>query len=396
MSEDRKTDATIWVAVIGGFFALCGTIVAVIGAPLVQDWIYQRRNTATPTRDQAAEIQTLVAASMVPSPVQTLPLLPATVPTWTQTPGGELFEPPQPTPTLEPQPPTFTSTPFYSGPPLIAFVSSSSGRGVIYTVQVDGVNQHAITSFNYDSDTPSWSPDGQWIYFSSNREGNYDVYKMRWDGSDAVRLTTDPRDEFWPRLSPNGLKIVYGVKFGEDNFQLFVMNPDGAGAQNISNSQKNEERPSWSPDSSWILFMDCRGPNDPTTQYCDISRVNADGSRKQKITNTSYSEIWPTLSPDGTTIAFVANIRSYDGNADSNIDIFLSNADASNPRRVTTGTAMDTNPSWSPDGSRLVFKSARDATSETDLWVISATGQGLFRLTSLPGNETYPAWQPLQ
>lgn len=389
MSDDKKPNSAVWVATIGGLFALCGTVVAVIGAPLVSDWLSQRRTTPTPTRDVNAEVQTLVASSIAPPPLPT-----DSFPSSTQTVDDSQTDPP--TSTLEPQPPTITPTPFYPGPPLIALVSYSSGRGVIYTVQVDGSNLHAITPFEYDSDTPSWSSDGQWIYFSANREGNFDIYRMRWDGTDIIRLTSDARDEFWPRISPNGLKIVYGVKLGEDNFQLFMMNPDGSSAQNISNSQMNEERPSWSPDSRWIVFMYCRGPNSPADLRCEIYRMNADGTDEHNITNTTFSEIWPAISPDGTTIAFVANVRSYVSDAVSNIDIFLANSDGTNVRPVTTSLAVDTNPSWSPDGSRIIFKSARDDTSETDIWLISASGQGLFRLTSLPGNETYPAWQPVR
>lgn len=300
-----------------------------------------------------------------------------------------------PFPPISTETPSLTPTPFYAGPPLIAFVSNSSGRGVVYTMQVDGRDQHAITSFEYDSDTPSWSPNGQWIYFSANRDGNYDIYRMRWDGRDVTKLTTDARDELWPRLSPNGSKIVYGVKFGEDNFQLFVMNPDGSGVQNISNSLMNEERPSWFPDSLRVMLMYCRGPASPIDLRCEIYSMKADGTEKHNITVSSWSEIWPSISPDGTTIAFVANIRSYDDTAASNIDIFLANSnDGTNIRRVTSSPSVDTNPSWSPDGSRILFKYAKDDTSETDIWVISANGTGLSQLTFLPGNETYPAWQP--
>lgn len=264
-------------------------------------------------------------------------------------------------------------------------------------MHIDGSDQHPITSFDYDSDAPSWSPDGQWIFFTSNREGNYDIYKMRWDGSDISRLTTDPRKEYWPRMSPNGLQIVYSVEFGADNYyQLFVMNADGSDSQNISNSQMGEYLASWSPDSRWLVYSYCRGPNSPADLRCEIYRINADGSEQRPIMTTANSEIRPAISPDGSVIAFTANVIYYPelGDDTSNNDILLVNPDGTNIRRVTTNPEADSDAAWSPDGSRIIFRAESEEGGGYDIWVISVTGQNLFRLTSLPGNEAYPVWQP--
>ena len=94
-------------------------------------------------------------------------------------------------------------------------------------------------------------------------------------------------------------------------------------------------------------------------------------------------------SPDGTKLAF-------DTNRDGDNEIYLMNADGSDPRRLTHSPGRDAHPFWSPDGTRIVFQSPRDADAEGEvqIWVMNADGSDPRRLTDLDGFAGVPAWSP--
>ncbi|MGD8489524.1 MAG: hypothetical protein PVI68_10950 [Anaerolineae bacterium] len=117
----------------------------------------------------------------------------------------------------------------------------------------------------------------------------------------------------------------------------------------------------------------------------DIYIMNADGSNPQRLTDDPAYDAWPTWSPDGSQIAFMST-RS------GNPDIYIMNADGSNVRQLTDHPANDIWPEWSPNGRRIAFPSRRDGNFE--IYVIDADGTKLQRLTNTPGHEDFPAWSP--
>jgi Tol biopolymer transport system component len=102
-----------------------------------------------------------------------------------------------------------------------------------------------------------------------------------------------------------------------------------------------------------------------------------------------------TPSPDGTRVAFTVawypeNVSTMDG------DIYVANIDGGNRRRLTTTAELDEQPAWSPDGSRIAFRSKRSG--DWDIWVMAADGTGQVNLMGniLPATSTdhTPAWSP--
>lgn len=92
--------------------------------------------------------------------------------------------------------------------------------------------------------------------------------------------------------------------------------------------------------------------------------------------------------PDGTRLAFTSD-------RDGQIDVYVTAADGSAPRRLTTDPGGDSSPTWSPDGRRLAFErgTGRDETSK-DIWTMTATGAAQRRLTTTPGVDAGPSWSP--
>lgn len=138
--------------------------------------------------------------------------------------------------------------------------------------------------------------------------------------------------------------------------------------------------PSFPGSNGLLAFQALRGGN------LEIHVMQGDGTGRTPLTSNTAADFAPAWSPDGNRLAFVSN-------RDGNHEIYVMNADGSGQLRLTNNTAQDGNPSWSPDGTRIVFESDRDGDSE--IFVMNADGSGQTPLTNDPAADTDPVWSPL-
>jgi Tol biopolymer transport system component len=99
----------------------------------------------------------------------------------------------------------------------------------------------------------------------------------------------------------------------------------------------------------------------------------------------------PSWSPDGGKIVFVSNRDVYEHYGDR--EVYVMNADGSGQTNLTSRPGIDQGPAWSPDGSRIVFTSSRDGNFE--IYVMNADGSGGTRRTTNAAEDQAPDWQPL-
>src|SRR5437868_3727851 len=122
----------------------------------------------------------------------------------------------------------------------IVFSSNRDGQTQIYLMNSDGSGQVRLTNSGANDDSPRWSPNGTKILFQSDRDnpatGYNDIYVMNSDGSGQARLTTDPNDDSSAAWSPDGSRIVFQSIRNGLFYQVYVMNSDGTGQLNLSNS----------------------------------------------------------------------------------------------------------------------------------------------------------------
>jgi Tol biopolymer transport system component len=202
---------------------------------------------------------------------------------------------------------------------------------------------------------------------------------MNPDGSTQTNLTNNNLDDSNAAWSPDGTKIVfmsYGASPSPETSEIFVMNADGSGQTRLTNNPAGDFDPVWSPDGSKILFESDRDvPAEVEDVTLEIYVMNADGSGQTRLTNNGVSEFDPTWSPNGSKILF-------ESDRDGDSEVYVMNPDGTAQTNLTNNDAQEEDPEWSPDGSKIVFESNRDETDRTEIYVMNANGSGQTRLTN--------------
>ena len=258
----------------------------------------------------------------------------------------------------------------------IAFTSDRDGNPEIYVMNADGSGQTRLTNNGADDRRPAFSPDGTKIAFASDRDGNWEIYVMNADGSGQTRLTNDPAIDHTPAFSPDGTKIAFGARRDGD-YEIYVMNVDGTDQTRLTNSSLSDWIPMFSPDGLKIVFASWREFND------EIYIMNVDGSGPTNLTNNGAADFDPAFNADGSKIAFLSN-------RDGNWEIYVMNADGSGQTNLTNSGTADVDPVFNPDGSMIAFHSDRDG--DYEIYVMNADGTGVTQLTNNMAVDSQPSY----
>ena len=283
----------------------------------------------------------------------------------------------------------------------IAFSSNRDGNYEIHVMDTDGGNLQNLTNHRGWDGSPSWSPDGNRIAFTSKRDGHAmgghltgDIYVMDADGRNQQNITNNPSYDTSPAWSPDGNRIAFSSnRDGRFNWEIYVIDADGGNLQRLTNNpdpngHPDDRYPSWSPDGKRIVFSARRAwhvEHNLDTTY-EIYVIDADGRNEQRLTENRNNELSPVWSPDGNRIAFSADRK---GDFVS-WDIYVMDADGGNEERLTNNRTFDWFPAWSPDGERIAFVSRRDGNSE--IYVMDADGSNPQNLTNNRHGDSRPAW----
>lgn len=229
----------------------------------------------------------------------------------------------------------------------IAYVSFIDGHATTYLYDLETGRQEALfatgtrglaqVDANGQSLSARFSPDGQSLVVSIERQSGHDIHLFDLRARQLTRLTDHPADDVEPSFSPDGDQIVFSSARGGGS-QLYVMDANGGPAQRITYGEGRYTAPVWSPRGDLIAFVKQRG-----SQFA-LGVVSADGSGEERILYEGYFVDSPAWSPNGRVLLFTRGDRTSNGTqyAIWSIDLIGRNL---RPAPIR-GAASD--PAWSP------------------------------------------------
>lgn len=251
-----------------------------------------------------------------------------------------------------------------------------------------------------DAVGPKAEPVEQLLFLSTREDGQRRaMYRMNADGSGAEKLAGQPSSISWDHvsLSRDGSRIAFTMAGGGG---IWVLNTDGSNLMQLTNrpgssEERSNHSPRWSRDGRKIAFLSNRErrTNESIIGLPDVYVMDADGSNPHNVSHAVAAFLGSVVeviswSADGRVVFQT----SGEGSTFFQRFVYIVKADGTGMRPLFNRPG-DNSPFWSPDGSKVVFVSARDGRRR--LYVMNADGSGERALTATgPWDDHLPAWFP--
>ena len=223
----------------------------------------------------------------------------------------------------------------------MAFTCTHTGRSEVCLVDPATAEVRLLTGAPGEVDVdPDWSADGNLIYFSSFRNGDYDIYSMWPDGSHVRPVVGGPANQSGLDVSPDGRLMAY-VQRPERQEVVKVVRLRGTRTRLVE-SLDDAVMPAWSPSGRELAFSRTRGE-----RFSDLFVYSLKNGAVTRLTRSPGLDSSPAFSPDGTTVAFIRD-RLWDGQGYAVSDLFLVDVATGEVTQLTNDSSTDMQPAWKP------------------------------------------------
>lgn len=285
----------------------------------------------------------------------------------------------------------------------LAYSSDKNGNRDLFVIDLRTRRVRQVTSHSADDDAPAWSPDGAWIAFQSNRDSNldlalnnnvWDLWKVPAEGGTATRITRFRGEN--PAWSPDGKFIAYdryssGYADGEHN--LFVVASDGSGVpREIAAGGEDSRRPVFR--GNQIFFAHEANGIKQSSSHRNVWRTVLAGGPLLQVTGHLDNEVtWPTTAAKANVLVYERDFSLY--SIDPRVQQpkpqkLMITAEGrfeekEEPRTFTSGFRS---PAWSPSGARVAF------VCRGQIWTAAADGSEVRPVTRGVDDHRDPSWTP--
>jgi Tol biopolymer transport system component len=246
----------------------------------------------------------------------------------------------------------------------------------------------ALAPSPFNESHATWSPDGEWLAFQTDRDGDWEIDVVRPTceepslgcNDDLHNLTNNPdANDMYPNWSPDGRVVHMSTRGGNPDIWLSPLD-EGEPAQ-LTDHPGPDWHPNLSPEGGALALRSDRGANP------EIWGIDLESGQAQNLTDTPGTDRYPGYSPDGSQILFVSN-------RDGDEEIYVMDARGENQTNLTENPAEDRQGSWSPDGRYILFIS--DRAGEGDLYLMDAQGGDALLLLDASLPLDWPFWSPVE
>lgn len=259
----------------------------------------------------------------------------------------------------------------------VAFVKEIEGAKEICMSDFDGHNEIQLTNNGSINISPSVSPDGEYIYFTSYIDDEPRLYRLTIDNNEIKPIAKYQGINAAPAVSPDG-KHIACVLSKDGNSEIYLLDTNGKIKRRLTKNWAIDSSPTWSPDGKEIAFTSDRSGS-PQIYIMDNEGLNV-----RRLTYQGGYNDSPCWSPRGDRIIFVSRRGKF-----SVCSIDITGKDF----QVLSNIGNNENPHFSPDGNHVIFSSNR--LGPVELYMMDLFGNNQKRLT-IRGGFSNPIWLPFE
>lgn len=253
-----------------------------------------------------------------------------------------------------------------------------------------------LTNSDADEGCPSFSPDGKKIVYQKKTGDNWDIYEYDLETKTETQLVSTPADEELPVYSPDGSLVAFTSTANDrrpidNNYkvrEVATVALRDKFMRNLTQSFADDWHPNYSHNGEFIAFVSDRNDLRKVSfvaKQSDVYIMESNGDFQHQLTETQANEGGATFSPDDKQIFFHSD-------RNGNYDIFVMRKDGSQVLTLIDQPGNDVNPYPSPDGQYLTFVSDRSGNFE--IYRCKANGENQQQVTFSPGIDADPAFSP--